>query len=479
MKQRVSLTEGPIIGTLVKLALPIMGTSFIQMAYSLTDMIWIGKAGSQAVAAVGTAGFFTWLAMAFIMVSKIGAEIKVAQSTGAKQFEQTKQYIRSAIQINVVLAVIYTISLLLFKEPLISFFNLGDHEIIQMSYTYLEVMAYGMVFYFINPVLTAIFNGSGDSKTPFMINTIGLVFNIIFDPILILGVGPIPALGVLGAALATVCAQIVVTICFILVMLKSNVHYLRVNLLKRPDLKSMKVLCQMGLPGAIQNGAFTIIAMILGRLVAAYGAVPIAVQKVGSQIESISWMTAGGFSTALGAFVGQNYGAKHYYRIQKGYRTTLALAISLGIITTALLIFAGRPIFAFFLDEAEAVHQGTDYLKILGYSQLFMCIEITTQGLFNGLGRTYIPSVVGIVLTAARIPLAYLIATPQLLGINGVWWAITLSSVAKGIVLVSIYFYLQKRNQLYKVSELDLNIRNEIKEQPQSVSDLMTTSGVE
>lgn len=479
MKQRVSLTEGPIIGTLVKLALPIMGTSFIQMAYSLTDMIWIGKAGSQAVAAVGTAGFFTWLAMAFIMVSKIGAEIKVAQSTGAKQFEQTKQYIRSAIQINVVLAVIYTISLLLFKEPLISFFNLGDHEIIQMSYTYLEVMAYGMVFYFINPVLTAIFNGSGDSKTPFMINTIGLVFNIIFDPILILGVGPIPALGVLGAALATVCAQIVVTICFIFVMLKSNVHYLRVNLLKRPDLKSMKVLCQMGLPGAVQNGAFTIIAMILGRLVAAYGAVPIAVQKVGSQIESISWMTAGGFSTALGAFVGQNYGAKHYYRIQKGYRTTLALAISLGIITTALLIFAGRPIFTFFLDEAEAVHQGTDYLKILGYSQLFMCIEITTQGLFNGLGRTYIPSVVGIVLTAARIPLAYLIATPQLLGINGVWWAITLSSVAKGIVLVSIYFYLQKRNQLYKVSELDLNIRNEIKEQPQSVSDLMTTSGVE
>ena len=479
MKQRVSLTEGPIIGTLVKLALPIMGTSFIQMAYSLTDMIWIGKAGSQAVAAVGTAGFFTWLAMAFIMVSKIGAEIKVAQSTGAKQFEQTKQYIRSAIQINVVLAVIYTISLLLFKEPLISFFNLGDHEIIQMSYTYLEVMAYGMVFYFINPVLTAIFNGSGDSKTPFMINTIGLVFNIIFDPLLILGVGPIPALGVLGAALATVCAQIVVTICFILVMLKSNVHYLRVNLLKRPDLKSMKVLCQMGLPGAVQNGAFTIIAMILGRLVAAYGAVPIAVQKVGSQIESISWMTAGGFSTALGAFVGQNYGAKHYYRIQKGYRTTLALAISLGIITTALLIFAGRPIFAFFLDEAEAVHQGTDYLKILGYSQLFMCIEITTQGLFNGLGRTYIPSVVGIVLTAARIPLAYLIATPQLLGINGVWWAITLSSVAKGIVLVSIYFYLQKRNQLYKVSELDLNIRNEIKEQLQSVSDSMTTSGVE
>lgn len=462
MGRKVSLTEGPIIRNLVKLAMPIMGTSFIQMAYNLTDMIWIGKVGSKAVAAVGTAGFFTWLAMAFIMISKIGAEIKVAQSTGAKQLDDTKQYIRSAIQINILLAVIYMIGLLLLKKPLISFFNLGDAEIIQMSYTYLEIMAYVMVFYFINPVLTAIFNGSGDSKTPFIINTIGLIFNIIFDPLLILGFGPIPALGVLGAALATAGAQVVVTACFIAVMMKSQLSYLKVNLFKKPDMKSIKVLCKIGFPGAVQNGAFTIIAMVLGRLVAAYGPVSIAVQKVGSQIESISWMTAGGFSTALGTFVGQNYGAKQYHRIQKGYRTTLGLAISLGVITTLLLVFAGQPIFKFFLNENEAIHQGTDYLKILGYSQLFMCIEITTQGLFNGLGRTYIPSIVGIILTGARIPLAYLIATPQLLGINGVWWAITLSSVAKGIVLVAIYFYLQKRDQLYEHEgfETSLDVSN-------------------
>ena len=462
MGRKVNLTEGPIIRNLVKLAMPIMGTSFIQMAYNLTDMIWIGKVGSKAVAAVGTAGFFTWLAMAFIMISKIGAEIKVAQSTGAKQLDDTKQYIRSAIQINILLAVIYMIGLLLLKKPLISFFNLGDAEIIQMSYTYLEIMAYVMVFYFINPVLTAIFNGSGDSKTPFIINTIGLIFNIIFDPLLILGFGPIPALGVLGAALATAGAQVVVTACFIAVMMKSQLSYLKVNLFKKPDMKSIKVLCKIGFPGAVQNGAFTIIAMVLGRLVAAYGPVSIAVQKVGSQIESISWMTAGGFSTALGTFVGQNYGAKQYHRIQKGYRTTLGLAISLGVITTLLLVFAGQPIFKFFLNENEAIHQGTDYLKILGYSQLFMCIEITTQGLFNGLGRTYIPSIVGIILAGARIPLAYLIATPQLLGINGVWWAITLSSVAKGIVLVAIYFYLQKRDQLYEHEgfETSLDVSN-------------------
>lgn len=445
----MDLTKGSIIPTLVKLALPIMGTSFIQMAYNMTDMIWIGRVGSSAVAAVGTAGFFTWLAMAFIMISKIGAEIKVSQTIGAHLYKETKGYVQSALQINIVLAILYMFILLLFKAPLVGFFNLGDQEIIQMSYTYLEVMAVGMIFYFVNPVFTAIFNGSGDSKTPFIINTIGLVFNIVFDPLLILGFGPIPALGVLGAALATVAAQIVVSLCFIIIMVKSKAAYLKVNLFSKPDFKSMKVLCGIGFPGALQSGLFTLISMTLGRLVAAYGPVPIAVQKVGSQIESISWMTAGGFSTALGAFVGQNYGAKQYERIQKGYKTTIGLAIGLGIFATLLLVFAGKPIFSFFLPEAEAIEQGEVYLKILGYSQLFMCIEITTQGLFNGLGRTYIPSIVGIVLTGARIPLAYLIANPSFLGIDGVWWAITISSIAKGIVLVGIYLYLKKRNRLY------------------------------
>ncbi|MTL24725.1 MATE family efflux transporter, partial [Turicibacter sanguinis] len=121
----------------------------------------------------------------------------------------------------------------------------------------------------------------------------------------------------------------------------------------------------------------------------------------------------------------------------------------LGVFATVLLVFFGEPIFSFFLPEAEAIEQGKMYLKILGYSQLFMCIEITTQGLFNGLGRTYIPSIVGIILTGARIPLAYVIGQPHVLGIDGVWWAITLSSVVKGLVLAGIYFYLSKRQRLY------------------------------
>lgn len=450
MNKRLDLTQGHMVGKLVKLAIPIMGTSFIQMAYNMTDIIWIGKVGSSAVAAVGTAGFFTWLAMAFVMISKIGAEIKVAQSIGEKDLESTKAYILSAVQINIVLAVLYGLFLLVFCNPLIGFFKLGDPEIIGMAKTYLIVMALGMVFYFINPVFTAIFNGLGDSKTPFIMNTIGLIFNMIFDPILILGFGPIEPMGVLGAALATVAAQIVVTLCFVIILLKRKEAYLHINIFAKPQFKYIKTICVIGFPGAVQSGLFTLFSMVIGRIIAVFGPVPIAVQKVGSQIEAISWMTAGGLSTALGTFTGQNYGAQKYDRIEKGYRVTMGMALILGVFATVLLIGFGKPLFAIFIPEAEAIAGGEVYLRILGYSQLFMCIEITITGLFNGLGRTYIPSIMGIILTGARIPMAYFLSRPDILGINGVWWSITISSILKGVVLAGIWFYLVKRNKLYK-----------------------------
>ncbi|EQF23403.1 MATE efflux family protein [Clostridioides difficile CD160] len=453
MKDRLDLTEGRITEKLLKLSLPIMGTSFIQMGYNMIDMIWVGKAGSRAVAAVGTAGFFPWLAMAFIMISKVGGEVKVAQSIGENNISTTKSYIKSAIEINIMLAIIYTISLIVFNKQLIGFFKLGDLEVITMSRQYLIIVALGMIFYFINPVFTAIFNGLGNSKTPFCINTVGLITNIILDPILIFGWGPAPRLGVAGAAIATVFAQIVVTTCFLCIVIKSKEEYFKIKIFRKIELRYYKVLYKLGFPVAIQNGMFTVFSMLLGVIVASWGPVAVAVQKVGSQIEAISWMTAEGLAVALGSFVGQNYGAKKYSRINKGCKIAIIASSILGIITTLVLVFAGESIFSVFIDESEAIEKGATYLKILGYSQFFMCLEIITTGAFKGLGRTYIPSTIVTILTGARVPLAYFISRPEILGLNGVWWSITLSSILKGILMISLFIYLLKVGKLYKMSK--------------------------
>lgn len=453
MSKQIDLTSGNIVEKLVKLSLPIMGTAFIQIAYSLIDMIWVGKIGSKSVAAVGTAGFYPWLAMAFIMISKVGGEIKVAQSVGEKNEKDTKYYIKSAIEVNMLLSFLYSLVLIFFKSPLIGFFKLGDMEVINMSEQYLVIVGLGMMFYFINPVFTSIFVGLGNSKLPFKINTIGLVTNIILDPVLIFGIGPLPEMGVVGAAIATITSHIVVSLCFIYLIRKDKADHFKIKLFREIDFSYYKTLFVLGAPVAVQNGLFTIFSMIMGVIVASFGPVAIAVQKVGSQIESISWNSCDGFASALSSFVGQNYGAKKIDRINKSTKYALIGVFIWGSLTTAILVFLGEPIFRAFINEPEAILKGVDYLKILGYSQLFMCLEITVAGIFKGLGRTYIPSIIIAVLTGCRIPLAILLCRTDILGLNGIWWSITLSSVIKGILLVSILVALRKTHKLYSTDD--------------------------
>jgi putative MATE family efflux protein len=406
-------------------------------------MIYIGRLGSSAVAGVGTAGFFTWFAMAFILISRIGAEIGVAQSIGRDNIKDAKKYAKNTLILNIALGVIYGAFLIIFRKQLIGFFNLENKNVVDMAVDYLVIIALGINFYFINPVFTGIYNGTGDSKTPFKFNVVGLISNIILDPILIFGLGPIPAMGVKGAAIATVFAQIIVTILFILSAKKSIL--IKDFSFKEFDMKYMKGIFKYGLPVAFQNGLFCIFAMIIARIIAGWGEVPVAVQKVGSQIESISWMTAGGFQTAISTFVGQNYGAGKWDRITKGYKLGMISVGVLGVFATVLLIFGAAPIFSFFIPEEGTLPYGIAYLKILGVSQLFMCIEIATEGAFNGMGNTMPPSVVSTVLTGLRIPLALVLSSPNLLGLNGVWWSISITSILKGIVLF-IWFMIHLKS---------------------------------
>lgn len=457
MEKKIDLTQGGIVEKLVKIAIPIMATSFIQIAYNLIDMMWVGKNGSNSVAAVGTAGFYPWLAMAFVIFSKIGGEVKVAQSMGEKNIKEVKSYIKSSIELNVFLSITYTFILILFNKQLIDIFNLGDTEVITMSRQYLVILAIGMIFYFINPVFTSIFIGLGNSSIPFRINTIGLIANIILDPLLIFGFGPISALGTNGAGIATITAQIIVSCVFVGYIIKNKIEYFKVKYFRNIELKYFKILYKLGFPVAIQNALFTLISMAMGVIVASFGPVAVAVQKVGSQIESISWMSAEGFASALSTFTGQNYGAYKFDRINKGSKIGLIGALIWGSITTLVLVFFGEIIFRAFINEQDAIIKGIDYLKILGYSQLFMCIEITITGVLKGLGRTYIPSVTSIVLNLARIPMAILLSKPQIFGINGIWWSISISSIFKGIILLLIFVGLHKGKKLYKINNNNNN----------------------
>ena len=432
----IDLTKGKIAPALIKLALPIMGAAFIQMAYNLTDMIWIGRLGGSEVAAVGSAGFFLWLAFAFIITAKIGAEVGIAQSIGKKDFKLAKRFAANSIQLAILMSVIYSFFTYYFSDFLVSIFKIDDLAVNSNAVLYLKIATLSLPFTFFNPVMSGIYNGSGDSRIPFYISLTGLIFNAILDPFLIYGLGKFPRLGVEGAAIATVLSQLFVTVQFVLIMKYKKVNIPKFSIFEKPNLKIISKIIKIGIPIGFQSGLFTIFSIILARIISKWGPMPIAVQKVGAQIEAISWTTASGLSSALSAIVGQNFGAKKWGRIWRTYYISLGITSILGIITSLILIVWGGFLFSLFIQESESLPLGINYLRILGFSQLFMMVEIMTAGGFNGLGKTMFPAVISIFTTSLRIPLAIFLSSEALLGLNGVWWSISSMSILCGIILV-------------------------------------------
>ena len=444
MKKNINLLEGSILPSLSGLALPIMATSLIQMAYNLTDMIWIGRVGSSAVAAVGAAGMYMWLANGLATLAKMGGQVKVAQALGAKEDKQAVSYVKSALQLGIALGLIYGVLAVVLANPLIDFFKLNSGQVVADARIYLQITCGGVIFSFLNQIFTGIMTAMGNSRTSFVATAAGLVINIIMDPVLIFGVGPFAKMGVMGAGIATVFAQMIVTGVFILAALKDEIIFQKVRLLEKVDKESMMTIVKIGFPTGVQSMIFTSISMIIARMIAGFGDSAVAVQKVGSQIESISWMTAEGFGAAVNAFMAQNHGAKNKKRIVQGYKVAMRIEIVWGIFCTFVLMVFPAVIFKIFIPEADVLPMGVDYLKILGVSQLFMCIELTTAGAFSGLGKTIPPSISSIILTAARIPMAIAL-TSTVLGLNGIWWSITISSIFKGVILVAWFLvYLKK-----------------------------------
>lgn len=444
VKKNIDLLNGNILTSLTELALPIMATSLVQTAYNLTDMAWIGMVGSDAVAAVGAAAMYTWLSSGVAALARMGGQVKSAHAYGEGNRREAVQYGKGALQLALVLAAAYGIITNLFAGPLIGFFHLNSFLVVEDAIVYLRIACGLILFAFIGQTLTGLYTASGNSRTPFVANCIGMGANIVLDPLLIFGLGPIHGMGVAGAAVATVTAQFIVSLVLVISMRKDPVLAAQMRIWIPTPLSNIKTMVRIGFPAAIQSMLYCGISMVLTRFVTAWGDTAVAVQRVGGQIESISWMTADGFGTAINAFVGQNYGAGNLKRVKKGYMTASAIMFIWGIFTTCLLIFGAAPIFSLFIHEPEVIPAGADYLRIIGFSEMFMCVELMTVGALSGMGKTMEASVITIILTTARIPLAVILGGTAL-GLNGIWWALTISSIVKGIIFFGYYLHIMKR----------------------------------
>ena len=434
--KKIDLTQGKVIKVLTALALPIMGSSLLQFTYNLIDMLWVGGLGSDAVASIGSSSFFTGLGYSINSLVVIGAGIKVSHAIGEKNNKDVKQYINSGLAINFVISIIYALILIILGKSFISFLNLNNEFVERNSYYYLAMNAPILFFSFFNSLYTRIFSSFGNNGDSFKINAIGMIINIVLDPIFIY----IFKLGVVGAAVATLIANIVM---FILYIIKSNgiLHYDKSIGI---DKEKVMEIMRLGFPMAFQRILFTVVNIILAKIIAIFGTNSIAAQKIGLQIESITYMVIGGLNGAIASFTGQNFGASKFKRIKQGYYTALLLGIIYSMIMSIIFIIFKEPIIRLFIREKSTILIASSYLQAVAFSQSFSTIEMVSNGLFTGLGMPKIPAIISIVFTVLRIPIALVLM--KTLGIQGVWWSIAISSILKGVAAYFIYLIKIRRN---------------------------------
>lgn len=256
MKGTKNLTQGPILKQLFTLAMPIMATSFIQMAYSLTDMAWVGRIGSEAIAAVGSVGILTWMSTSISLLNKVGSEVSVGQAIGAQNEQAARAFASHNLTLSLLISLSWGALLFIFATPIISIYELEPH-IAKMAVEYLRIIATAFPFVFLSAAFTGIFNAAGRSKIPFSINGIGLITNIILDPIFIFGL----SWGTTGAAIATWLAEATVCILFIYQLKQKKILWDDFRLFTKLKKQYTRHILKIGLPVAALNTLFAFVNM--------------------------------------------------------------------------------------------------------------------------------------------------------------------------------------------------------------------------
>lgn len=421
-----NLTEGPILPVLTRLALPILGSSFMQMLYNLTDIFWLGRLSAESMAGAGMGGFILWLIASLGGLPRSAGLIMSSNAKGAEDEAEVKRVASLTLFWTLILGLFASFALMFGAKAIVGLFRMKDPLTLSEGISYIRICGAGSIFVLLVPVLTALSIGWGNSRTPFWASLMGVVINIVLDPIFIFGFN----MGASGAAWATVIANAAGT-CLLLwkfaPAFKGFTHF-------KNYLDRTRRFMALGLPQCLEGLGYAGFSMMVGTLLGGFGPAVLAANSMGAQVESVTWMVALGLSSAATSFCGQNWGARRFERIQKGFTSVMILttlyASAIGI---AFWVFPSH-VARIFSDQPNVIARSNEYFVILAVSQPFMALEIAIAGCFRGIQKPGFPALVSIIITMARWPLAAL-AIQSGAGYQTVWWIISLSSVAKGLII--------------------------------------------
>ena len=435
-----SLVHKNLHRSILNLSLPGMISSVMQTLYQLIDAFWVGKLGASALAAIGGTSFILWSVFSLTALSSNGITTLVAQNISAGKETKARYGAFQGVLLSTLSALLLAV-IVYVSQPFLYRMMGFDPQVTVLAHAYMEVFLGGLIFAFLFTAFEAVFRGIGDTRSPMFILGIALVLNAGLDPVFIFGWYGFPALGVAGAAWASILAQAVAVLLLGLWLRKK--HFLPKRLPSGrllPDFPLIKRILSIGAPIAAGGFFFSLIYMGLTGIIARFGTDAIAAIGVCHRIEGIAWFACVGFSAAAATLVGQFIGAGRIRKAEQagglvnGYGGLTLLFISL------IYYFYPQELMAVFTTDSAVQTIGREYLRTIALFEIFLAFEVIVEGAFSGAGYTLPVMLVTIPITALRIPLAWFLAIHLHMGIGGVWWAIASTTLVKGSLNLLLFY---------------------------------------
>jgi putative MATE family efflux protein len=437
VSEAVDSTKGPLLRALVRLATPVVVMQACHTLFHLVNVMWVGRLGASATAAVTTSFFLLWTLYAIADIAGVGTTATVARHVGAGERAQAGYASAQGGLLAIVIGLLLTVLGELFVPRLFALVGTAP-DVQALAVTYVRITLLGAVVSFLYVWAESTMRAAGDTRTPLIVIASSLALNAALDPLLIFGLGPFPRLGVAGAAVATVIAQCAAVAWFLVLAFRRHPAFpLDFAALRRFQPRYARALAKIGTPYALIGILFSFVYLYFAHVAARFGTAAVAVVGVANRVESITYLVAAGFGLACEAIVGQNLGAGRADRAERAAWLSSGLMASFATVIMLAMLLVPRALLAFFTPDPEVIKTGASYLRILALGQVFTAVELVLNGAFSGAGDTLPPMVISTTVSVLRIPLAA--AFTHALGLDGLAWMITLTCAVRVAILVLWY----------------------------------------
>ena len=440
---KADFTQGSILKKLVAFMMPVLGALILQAAYGAVDLLVVGRFGSTSgLSAVSTGSQVLNLVTFVVVQFAVGITVLIARYLGEKKPEKIGAVIGGGAIVFTIISVVLFIVMVCFAHP-ISILMQAPEEAVDLTASYVRICGGGIFFIVAYNLLSAIFRGLGDSKSPLLFVLVACIVNVIGDLALVAGLHMDAA----GAAIATVSAQALSVVFAVVLLIKKELPFS----IARKDFRlnpQCKKFLKIGLPLALQEFLTQVSFLALCAFVNRLGLEASSGYGVACKIVNFAMLVPSALMQSMASFVSQNIGAGKKKRAKKSMFTGIGVGLVVGCLVFALVIFKGDMLAGFFTTDAAVIENGYAYLKGFALETIVTAILFSMVGYFNGNNKTIWVMTQGLIQTLlVRLPLAYFMSIQPNASLTKIGLAAPISTMVGVVLNIGFYVYLNRAEQ--------------------------------